>query len=186
MVGQPFDKERLAAVYAEGRHRFAAAIPPGYKDDEKPEPWRYGDLIVWKQLIERAKAVQRPAILISDDTKDDWMFKIDGNKSLIPHPLLREEFQQETGQVFWLYTTEEFLRQAKERGLSPVSDDVIDEARESRGDLPSLHTELPAPLYGQHPGMARALANLNSWTSLPDSAYFNAQAALDRLYESPS
>ncbi len=43
-----------------------------------------------------------------------------------------EEFQRETGQEFWLFTTEEFLKQARERLETPVTDETIEEARDSR------------------------------------------------------
>jgi hypothetical protein len=160
MVGMPFDKEQLSNIYAEGRYRFAAAIPPGYKDNNKAEPWCFGDLVVWKQIIDRSRTAQRPAILVTDDTKDDWTYKFDGASDLVPHPILREEFQRETKQEFWLFTTEEFLKQARERLKTPVSDETIEEVRESRESEPTSYSGSLSPRGTNWLESSSALQNL--------------------------
>ncbi|NQV26598.1 MAG: DUF4935 domain-containing protein [Rhodopirellula sp.] len=43
-VGEPFSTDILETIYAEGASRYSSKIPPGYCDDDKPEPGRYGDL----------------------------------------------------------------------------------------------------------------------------------------------
>jgi len=33
---------------------------------------KFGDLIIWKEMIEKAKAEKRPIIFVTDDGKSDW------------------------------------------------------------------------------------------------------------------
>ncbi|WP_204277464.1 PIN-like domain-containing protein, partial [Escherichia coli] len=64
----------LAVLKKEGEDRYAKKIPPGYKDAKKDagEFDKYGDLIIWKDMIGKAKADKRPILFISDDAKEDW------------------------------------------------------------------------------------------------------------------
>jgi len=64
--------EELVAFYDEGKERFEREVPPGYCDMGKPEPNRYGDLVIWLQLIGEAKARAKPLILVTNDQKEDW------------------------------------------------------------------------------------------------------------------
>lgn len=57
-TGPPYCSARLKEIYAEGAQRYSLAIPPGYKDDKKGEPDKYGDLLIWLQLIDQAKATK--------------------------------------------------------------------------------------------------------------------------------
>jgi hypothetical protein len=49
-VGPAFSDERLAEICAEGLARYAQAVPPGYRDADKPEDRRYGDLVIWNKF----------------------------------------------------------------------------------------------------------------------------------------
>src|SRR5580698_2537031 len=70
-TGEPFDPARLKEVYAAGAQRYSQAIPPGYKDDKKGEPDKYGDLLVWFQLLDHAKATKKSIIFVTGDQKED-------------------------------------------------------------------------------------------------------------------
>ena len=65
---QPKDQKWLDDLYKTGEERFKKKIPPGFKDDGKGSDndthffndglyyeRKYGDLILWQQLIEKAK-----------------------------------------------------------------------------------------------------------------------------------
>lgn len=55
----------------------------------------YGDLIVWKQVIQKSKKDKINIILVTDDLKEDWWLKING-KTIGPRFELIKEFHIET------------------------------------------------------------------------------------------
>jgi hypothetical protein len=115
-VGEKWPPDRLAAIKKEGEERYAKKVPPGFKDIKKDGDLdKFGDLIIWKDMIAKAKEAQRPIVFISDDVKEDWWWLYRGRK-LGPRPELVEEFQSETGgQEFLIYEFAHFLRVAAER-----------------------------------------------------------------------
>lgn len=117
-VGVAFDMEELAAIHAEGATRYEKSIPPGYKDQAKPEPDRYGDLVLWRQMLAQGAAMKLPVIFVTDDGKDDWWQNFKG-KTIGPRVELIEEFYDATEQRIHFYTPERFLQYAKDRGGSP-------------------------------------------------------------------
>jgi hypothetical protein len=55
--------------------RFNNRLPPGYKDGGKPEN-SIGDLIIWNEILEFAKANSlKKIIIISNDEKKDWVYQ---------------------------------------------------------------------------------------------------------------
>lgn len=115
-VGEKWPADRLAAIKKEGDDRYAKKIPPGFKDIKKDGDLdKFGDLIIWKDMIAKAKEEKRPIVFISDDVKEDWWWLYRGRK-LGPRPELVEEFHSETdGQEFLIYEFTNFLRVAAER-----------------------------------------------------------------------
>lgn len=138
-IGDKWKAEQLAAIKKEGDDRYAKKIPPGYKDAKKDtgEFDKYGDLIIWKEMISRAQAEKRPVIFISDDAKEDWWWIHRGRK-LGPRPELIEEFQTGSGQNFHIYEFGQFLRFAAERfpeiqaGVDQVEKSLLDDERARR------------------------------------------------------
>lgn len=112
-VGSPFDNKRLLEIYSEAEQRFGVKQPPGYGDAKKPIPERYGDVIVWLQLIEHAKAERKPLIFVTDDRKEDWWLKRD-NKIVSPRPQLANEMQSKAGVGFYMYGSDQFIKYAQE------------------------------------------------------------------------
>lgn len=115
-IGEPWPQDRLAALRKEGEDRYTRKIPPGYMDERKDaDPYaRYGDLIIWKEMIAKAKADGRPVIFISDDAKEDW-WRMHRGRRLSVRPELVEEFMTEAGQDFHMYELKLFLRMAAEQ-----------------------------------------------------------------------
>jgi hypothetical protein len=82
-VGEPpRDQAELDAIYAEGERRYERGQPPGYMDKQKSETHlygdlvfqaRYGDLILWKQVIKEAQTRDdfRHIVFVTDDGKED-------------------------------------------------------------------------------------------------------------------
>jgi hypothetical protein len=115
-IGEKWKSEQFATLKKEGEDRYAKKIPPGYKDAKKDsgEFDKFGDLIIWKEMIAKAKADERPIIFISDDAKEDWWWIHRGRK-LGPRPELVEEFKAESGQDFHIYEFSQLLRFAADR-----------------------------------------------------------------------
>ena len=76
-IGIEFTLPKKIEIYREGELRYKHLIPPGYKDSVKDEKdptktKKYGDLIIWKELLKKASEVDKPFIFITDDEKEDW------------------------------------------------------------------------------------------------------------------
>ena len=115
-IGDKWPAEKLVALKKEGEDRYSKKIPPGYKDQKKDagEYDKFGDLIIWKDMISKANTEKRPVIFISDDAKEDWWWIHRGRK-MGPRPELIEEFRGEAGQDFHIYEFSQFLRFSAER-----------------------------------------------------------------------
>lgn len=114
-VGEKWPADRIAALKKEGEDRYARKIPPGYRDAKKDgDGDKFGDLIIWRDMIAKASEDKRPVIFISDDVKEDWWWIHRGRK-LGPRPELVEEFRAAADQDFHIYEFTNFLRVAAER-----------------------------------------------------------------------
>ncbi len=71
----PYSEEDLEKIYEDAEKRFILKQPPGYEDVKKTVPERYGDVVLWFQLIDYAKSLERPLIFVTDDEKEDWWRK---------------------------------------------------------------------------------------------------------------
>ena len=128
-VGAPYSDERLRALYDEGRTRFQEHVPPGFRDAEtKPEPSRYGDLVLWQQVLDEAARRDAPVILVINDSKDDW-WRLNGNTPFAPLAELREEIRRVANVDCWFYRVDQFLRLAKQHLQAEVSDETIKEVQ---------------------------------------------------------
>jgi PIN like domain len=127
-VGPPYDPTALDRIYAEGKERYARDQPPGYKDKDKEEPDRYGDLVLWRELLDKATTEKRSAIFITDDLKDDWWRFIGGERKGARTELI-QEYLDATGRRIQFYTPESFLKFAGTRGVevSPAAHDEVKE-----------------------------------------------------------
>ncbi|MFA7327446.1 MAG: PIN domain-containing protein [Candidatus Kapaibacterium sp.] len=108
-IGINYDETELKEIKTEGKKRYADEIPPGFKDDKKPEDKKYGDLIFWYQIIDKAIETKKPIILISGDVKEDWWLEKQG-KRLMPLPQLKKEIFDKAGVDFHIYTADRFLK----------------------------------------------------------------------------
>lgn len=122
-VGAKPAEDRLNAIRKDGEERYAKKVPPGFEDAKKTEGDKFGDLIIWKEMIEKAKAEKRPMIFVTDDGKSDWWY-VNHGKKVGPHPALVEEFLAITGQQFHIYELPQFLRYAVETG-SPMQVEAV-------------------------------------------------------------
>lgn len=114
-VGRYYSFNEILDITKEGKHRYEFSIPPGYKDKEDKEKIGtqiFGDLIIWKQLIEYASEQKKPILFVCNDLKEDWCNLQNGrSEKRIASP--REELIKEiydTARVgFWMYDLSQFL-----------------------------------------------------------------------------
>lgn len=180
-VGEPFDKDRLKDIYAEGEERYKNNIPPGYKDSGKADSTliigedgekvikdKYGDLIIWLEIIEKAKKDKKPVIFVTDDSKEDWWWSFSGKK-IGPRPELVYEFKSKTGMLYHMYSAERFLEYLKTNVGLEINQKTIDEVRNVASfdevvpiDLNRLtaylHAQFPNRIHSE-PNYVQELAN---------------------------
>jgi prefoldin subunit 5 len=138
-VGLPYEKERIEQLITEGEERYKQKIPPGFKDSSKSgdsevfseKCRKYGDLIVWTQVIDKATELNKGVVLVTDDKKEDWWEKFKG-KTVGPRPELVKEFKDRANQTFHMYQADRFLELARENLGEQVSDEIVEEIREVR------------------------------------------------------
>lgn len=129
-IGNDFSTEKLNEIYKLGKQRYDKLVPPGFKDKkDKPEPDRYGDLVIWLQILEKAKSDKKNIILIIDDRKDDWWLEKSG-KTISPLPELIREFYSDTGQLCYIYQPFQFLKYLNEYLGSKYNEVAINEIKD--------------------------------------------------------
>lgn len=129
-TGDPYSEDEMKTLVFEGESRYSNEIPPGYKDGKKDpsgDPYRkFGDLIVWKQIIDEAKKQSKPVIFITDDKKEDWWLEQSG-RTISPRTELRGEFISFVDKDFWMYTVDKFIEESAKLRDVKISDQVIAE-----------------------------------------------------------
>lgn len=125
-VGDRFSEDSLRAIYEEGKSRYSQQIPPGFRDAKKGEPDCYGDLVIWKELLRKGGDESAPLVFVTDDRKDDWWWEHRG-RTVGPRVELIEEYHKASGCRVHFYAPESFLRIARERNPSAVSESAIGE-----------------------------------------------------------
>ncbi|MDP1719460.1 MAG: PIN domain-containing protein [Candidatus Nanopelagicaceae bacterium] len=151
-VGRRWSIEELKVIFEEGAMRYENFVPPGYEDAKKKkssnkenndddeetgseekigefalETRKYGDLILWKQLLEWSKTHDKPVIFVTGDSKEDWWLKDKLKQTIGPRPELLAEHYSETGKAFYMYKPETFWRYAREYLNSQTNSESIDE-----------------------------------------------------------
>ncbi|WP_108424467.1 PIN domain-containing protein [Flagellimonas amoyensis] len=123
--------EELQLIYTEGAKRFKNNVPPGYMDEkQKPEEHRkYGDLIIWKEIIKIAKEKKQNIIFVTSEKKEDWWSVING-KLIGPRPELRREFFQLADRQYYSYQPFRFLELIKKYFDLQLDIETIREVKE--------------------------------------------------------
>lgn len=142
-VGDPVpNQQQLDALYKDALNRFEKTHPPGFEDYKKANTdestfvfngieyrSEFGDYLVWRQILNYAQAQKiENIVFVTDDNKDDWWWKVKsgGPKTIGPRRELVEEFAETTGShAFLMYSSESFLKFAREESGANVSDSSI-------------------------------------------------------------
>lgn len=112
-------KKELEKIYKEGNIRYSEKIPPGFKDNHKSDNKKFGDLILWFQIINKAIETKKPIIFITNDAKEDWWLEKNGQK-IMPLPQLKKEMIEKAGVDFHIYSLNSFLKMP---GIDLTEDD---------------------------------------------------------------
>ncbi|AJH81773.1 DUF4935 domain-containing protein [Bacillus thuringiensis] len=141
-VSEPYSKTDLEKIYEEGEKRYQKNFPPGYEDEKTKKDRtkeyddiiykdKFGDLVVWKQIIDKAKEEQKTIVFVTDDVKEDW-WEIKKGRTIGPRIELLNEFKKEANVDFYMYKTDSFMRYIKEYLQEQVNKEVIKEMEDLR------------------------------------------------------
>lgn len=141
----PTSQAELDRLIANGEDRFKEKIPPGFADADKDKnpneatfifdhikyQRKFGDLILWRQLIEHVKSTNtKTVLLITADRKEDWWWREQG-KTIGPHPELVREIQREGAvDLFWMYSSVQFVEHANKYSSASVSNESVAEIKQ--------------------------------------------------------
>lgn len=140
-VGESFNKQELEEIFKEGDLRYKDSIPPGYKDRDKPDFYlfedkkyirKYGDLVLWKEIIRKTKDENLEyVILITADSKEDWWQKKRGRKLGPRYELLNEIYFNATSlKIFHMYDTAGLMQYSKQYLGIDIKEQSIKETKD--------------------------------------------------------
>ena len=176
-VGRRWKNDELGAIFKEGEVRYKNLVPPGYmdigkdrknKDKEKnggdiekdknsgdvdTGERKYGDLILWKQLLEWSKGHDKPVIFVTEDAKEDWWLKGNLGRTIGPRPELIAEHRSVTGKAFYMYKPDVFWKYAREQLKSATNIESIEEIERVSKDQDAANYRLiPKKYYDEMDG----------------------------------
>ncbi|HGG0417170.1 TPA: PIN-like domain-containing protein [Clostridium sporogenes] len=125
-IGDDYTVEQLLKIVKIGQLRYESKIPPGYEDyytNKKKGIDLYGDLIIWFEIVDKAKIEKKPVLFITNDTKEDWY---QDNKNFKPRPELINELYSCAGVYCYIYTFDEFYKQANTRLFNKSEEQIED------------------------------------------------------------
>jgi len=167
-IGEDFSQSQLEEIYKEGEKRYKLKIPPGYSDAKKEvENKKYGDLIIWKQILEKAKRVDSAILFITGDKKEDWFLERLG-KTIGPRPELVAEIKKIKNIPFYIYQTHKFLEYAYQYLSIRIKADAIKEVKEVQKEA---QKEREANLYSK--GLTFTLADLEKQAGINLAGIFS-------------
>ncbi|RAP55658.1 PIN-like domain-containing protein [Oleiagrimonas sp. MCCC 1A03011] len=197
-IGEGFTKKELEEIYKLGEKRYENNVPPGYKDKAKQGSYKvedrefvrkYGDLILWKEILRKASSENIPHIvLVTGDVKEDWWLEKRGKKLGPRKELLNEMYSEAPNlKTFYLYDTSIFLKYAKSELRLDISDssisqakDLIERVRRNRFAREEGYIFIPefikspvSQMSGFRVGIGRSVYNLPP-VKIKESAFYSA------------
>lgn len=129
-IGDVYSYSQLIEISKEGEFRYKHQIPPGYKDEKDKTGFDiFGDLIIWKQILDYAKTNKKPIVFITDDRKEDWWVLSKSREIERPREELVHEMLTEAKVDFWMYDSGQFLDKTKRILKTDIKEEVIEEVR---------------------------------------------------------
>lgn len=139
--GTPFTYKEILEIIKEGDLRYRHQLPPGYMDavdviedvnaadkrrkekrgNKKDGIDKFGDLIIWKEIIKHSIDSDKDILFISNDVVKGDTVILEGEENGNPRRELLTEFEENTHHNIWFYTLEDFIEKLishyKERDL---------------------------------------------------------------------
>lgn len=127
-VGQAPDQDKIDEIEQNGQKRYDIKFPPGYMDEkEKKDEIRkygeiqyhrkFGDLLIWKDIINAASDVKiKKVIYVSDDLKEDWIYISKGQK-VGPRAELKKELIDEANADLYTMESAKFISEVNDKKL---------------------------------------------------------------------
>ncbi|MEU9699418.1 PIN-like domain-containing protein [Streptomyces sp. NPDC047981] len=141
----------------EAEVRYEAEVPPGYKDASKPLANRYGDALLWLELLEHLKSHREGGpdrvLLVTNDAKEDW-YREQSGRTIGPRVELVKEMES-VGVKYYQQRLSGFLRRSAQFLAKEVSPEAIQQVtRSSLGDYVQYEAAVISALQEAFPGMA--------------------------------
>lgn len=139
-------QELLDEVFKEGEKRYKTMTPPGFKDGIAKEndifsfnglnyQSKFGDLIIFKQIIEFSKDSNiKNIIFISEDVKEDWRIieNFNGKKILGARPELKQEILNKASiDNFYIFNINDFLNHTNNSFDLKINPSSVDDIKNS-------------------------------------------------------
>lgn len=155
-IGQPLESQKdLDALYQIAALRYERMQPPGYVDAHKEDDCyfynelcyknKFGDFVLWSEIIEHANVNSiKKIVFVTDDKKEDWWWIVNsrGEKNLGPRPELTQEIKSRAGvDSFYMYNSERFMGYAQKYLGIEIPEESIKQVR----DFSSLALSTPLP-----------------------------------------
>lgn len=127
-----FTTIELLEIYEEGEIRYKYKVPPGYSDALKKEPResendfllrKYGDLIIWKEILNKVRTTDTNLLFIQNEKKSDW-WELSVSTTKRISKVLVQEFQAMTAEnsKFHMINFEQLLKlYGDELGLPAIT-----------------------------------------------------------------
>ncbi len=140
----PVSQDEINELTKGGEDRYKDKIPPGFMDSDKEKnpneavfifnklkyQRKFGDLILWRQIINEAKNSNIKTILfVTSEQKEDWWNKEHG-KIIGPQSELIREIREDGGvDLFWMYSSSQFLEYATKFTEAKISEKSLQEIK---------------------------------------------------------
>ena len=113
-VGPAPTPSELNALNTLGAERFEKKVPPGYLDNDKGTEKKFGDYVLWTQVLaegrRRADGHQLPVLIVTADAKADWWrTAFGGGDNIGPRLEMIREARDTAGLKLMMHTPGEFL-----------------------------------------------------------------------------
>ena len=140
-VGDPPSVDQLDGWYEDGASRYEREIPPGYSDSGKNGIYqfgnlvlkkRYGDLILWNEILEEAtnRGDLSGLVFVTDDSKEDWWWGERG-KTIGPRPeLVQEICSNRQVNLFYMYSSSRLMHFAEDYLEVEIGEDSPQQAED--------------------------------------------------------
>lgn len=139
-IGDGFKVHEIVKILEEGEIRFKNLIPPGFEDTSKDNGNRFGDLLIWKEIISKSKKESADIVFVTEDVKGDW----DNPKS---RKLLYQEFHEETGRYVQVLKLEDYQNVYNQKPPTKRVSEALAQLDENREKYISSMNELSKNIF---------------------------------------